>query len=285
MGSPESRAARATIARAYAAPTAGLQQRLRANLGRSFGGMGRLAPLDLLSCEFIKWINRSASMARALSQRLQGDVLTVQPYRDEQSRRRGAGRSFLLEVVDESVSTTLMAALPLLDRLLAEKVAAVRERQLEEMVDFLAARMLSPSPIDLEMAQRLAKRHARLLNEFGWFTAEELADANRSQAGNRTALADNWRKRRQIFAVPHPDKTARERDIYPAFQFEGGKPIKAVQRVLEVFGERKSPWKLALWFASNNGRLPGSARPVDLLQSNPEAVVEAARHDTAEAAA
>jgi len=39
----------------------------------------------------------------------------------------------------------------------------------------------------------------------------------------------------QVFAVPHPNKGARERDVYPAFQFEDGKPIKAVQGVLEAF--------------------------------------------------
>ena len=141
--------------------------------------------------------------------------------------------------------------------------------------------MLVPSAVDLEMAQRLAVRHARILNEFGYFTAEQLADANRSQATIRSALADNWRKRRQVFAVPHPDRSARDRDVYPAFQSEDHKPIKAVAAVLEAFGERKSPWKLALWFTSNNGWLQGSKRPVDLLESNPDAVIEAARRDAA----
>jgi hypothetical protein len=153
------------------------------------------------------------------------------------------------------------------------------------MVDFLVARMLAPSATDLEMAQRLASRRARMLNEFGYFTAEQLAHANGSQASNRAALADNWRKRRQVFAVPHPDKTARERDIYPAFQFEDGKPIKAVQEVIEAFGGRKAPWKLALWFTSNNGLLPGSARPVDLLASDPQTVIAAARQDAQGSAA
>jgi hypothetical protein len=96
---------------------------------------------------------------------------------------------------------------------------------------------------------------------------------------------DNWRKRRQVFAVPHPDKSARERDVYPAFQFEDHKPIKAVQAVLEAFGDRRAPWKLALWFTSNNGWLPGSARPVDLLASDPQAVIEAAQRDAQEVAA
>lgn len=221
-------------------------------------------------------------MGKAASLPLQGDVFTVQPYRE---RRQRGGRAFVLEVADEAASNTLLASLPLLDRLLAEKIAAVRERRMEEMVDFMAARMLAPSAVELEMAQRLAHRHARVLNEFGFFTAEQLADANGSQAANRAALADNWRKRRQVFAVPHPDKAARERDIYPAFQFEGGKPIKAMQEVLEAFGERKAPWKLALWFTSNNGSLPDSARPVDLLATDPQAVAQAARRDAEGSAA
>lgn len=74
----------------------------------------------------------------------------------------------------------------------------------------LLQRTFAPSFVEVEMAQRLARRHAGILNEFGYFTAGQLADANGSQASNRAALADNWRKRRQVFAVPHPDKTARE---------------------------------------------------------------------------
>lgn len=216
---------------------------------------------------------------------LQGDVLTVQAYSGKGKGRVGGARAFVLEVATEAASNTLLASLPLLDRLLSEKLVTVRERQMAEMVDFMAARMLSPSAVDLEMAQRLARRHARVLNEFGYFSAEQLAEMNGSRASNRSALADNWRKRRQVFAVPHPGHAARERDVYPAFQFEDGKPIKAVQAVLEAFDGRKSPWKLALWFASSNGALPDSARPVDLLRSNPRAVIAAARHDAQEAAA
>lgn len=224
-------------------------------------------------------------MVKAASHLLQGEVFTVQPYHSDRGHGPRAGRAFVLEVADEAALSTLLASLPLLDRLLGEKIAAVRERRMEEMVDFMAARMLAPSVVELEMAQRLAHRHARILNEFGYFSAEQLADANGSQASNRAALADNWRKRHQVFAVSHPDKTARERDVYPAFQFEDGKPIKAVQQVLEAFGGHKAAWKLALWFTSNNGWLTGSARPVDLLDSDPQSVVAAARRDAEGSAA
>jgi len=216
----------------------------------------------------------------------QGHTLTVQPWRGDGGRRRGGGHAFRLEVATEAASNTLLASLPLLERLLSEKIAAVRKRRMEEMVDFMAARMVAPSAAETEMAQRLAARHARVLNEFGYFSAEQLAEANQSQAGNRSALADNWRKRRQVFAVPHPNRAARERDVFPAFQFaENGRPLKAVQAVIEAFGQRKAPWKLALWFTSNNGALPGSARPVDLLASAPQAVIDAARRDAGESAA
>jgi len=224
-------------------------------------------------------------MSKAAAATLEGDVLTVQPYRGDDGRRQDGGQSFVLKVASEAASRTLLASLPLLDRLLSEKVTTVRKRQMEEMIDFMAARMVAPSQAETEMAQRLASRHARVLNEFGYFTAEQLAKMNKSQASNRAALADNWRKRHQVFAVPHPDKAARERDVFPAFQFEDGKPIKAVQAVLEAFGGRKAPWKLALWFTSNNGWLPDSARPVDLLAGDAQAVIEAAHREAEGSAA
>ena len=223
-------------------------------------------------------------MAKAATATLKGDLLSMQPYRDD-LRQGGPGRTFLLEVKDAAASRMLLTSLSLLDRLLVEKMSAVRERHMEEVIDFMTEHMLVPSAVELDMAQRLATRHARVLNEFGHFTAEQLADANRSQSSNRTALADNWRKRRQVFTVPHPDKTARERDVYPAFQFESHKPIKAVHDVLEAFGAHKAPWKLALWFTSNNGWLPDSARPVDLLTTDPQAVIAAAQHDAEGSAA
>jgi hypothetical protein len=214
---------------------------------------------------------------------MHGDILTV--HEEDRPRRTEPGRTFRVEAKDEASSNMLLASLSLLDRLWTEKSAEVRERHMEELVDFLAEQMLKPSNVELDMARRLAERHARILNEFGWYTAEQLADANGSQAANRSALVDNWRKRRQVFAVPHPDRTARDRDVYLGFQFEDHRPVKAVHDVLEVFGDRRSSWKLALWFTSNNGWLPRSVRPVDLLDSDPEAVIAAAQRDAAGSAA
>ena len=142
----------------------------------------------------------------------------------------------------------------------------------------MTEQMPVPDPIEVAMMRRLAARYARVLAEFGFFTAEELASANHSQAASGTAMVDNWRERGRVFAVPHPDKSAHPRDVYSAFQFEKCQPREVVRDVLKVFA-RKDRWKLALWFTSNNGWLPDDARPVDLLKSDPKAVVEAARRD------
>ena len=210
---------------------------------------------------------------------LQGNLLTVEPCDVAASVGVGGGQSFLLNVTDGSNAKVLMASLAMLDSLLGEKVAAVRTRRMEELVDVMAERLVVPSTLDVAMAQRLAARRAAVLNEFGYVTAEQLADANRSQAALRSALADNWRKRRQVFAVPHPDRSVRDREVYPAFQFEDHRPIRAVHGVLEAFAGQKSPWSLALWFTSNNGLLADTARPVDLLRSDPAAVIDAAQRD------
>ena len=196
-----------------------------------------------------------------------------------------SGHSYLIRVQSDAMSKVLEAVVPVLARLLSERTSAVREQKLEALVDFMTDQMVAPSAVDTRMAQRLAERHAQVLTEFGFVTAEQLADANQSRATNRSALADNWKKRRQVFAVRHRDEAGRPREVFPLFQFEDFKPIKAVQGVLEAFGEHKAPWKLALWFTSNNGWLPGQARPVDLLATAPDAVVDAARRDAAEPAA
>lgn len=209
---------------------------------------------------------------------MQGDLLTVQAY-EKAPEHKAQGRTFVVQVASDAASSTLLASLPVLDRILTEKVAAVRKRKLAEMVDFMATRMLQPSAVETRMAQRLAERHARVLDEFGFYSAEELAKLGGSNAKNRAALADNWRRRGQVFAVPHPDQATHAGDVFPAFQFKEGKPIKGVQQVLEAFSGRKTQWKLALWFTSNNGLLPESARPVDLLVTDPNAVAQAARED------
>ncbi len=191
-------------------------------------------------------------------------------------------RTTSFEIHDQAAEMVLASVLA---SLVQEHTVKVRSRKTEELIEIITGNLVAPSNVDVSMAHRLAARRARLLKEFGWTTAEELAAANGSQAANRHALADNWKKRRLVFSVPHRDAKKGQHEVFPLFQFEDHRPIKAVREIIEAFGERKSPWKLALWFTSNNGWLPNQARPVDLLTSSPKDVIEAARRDAGGSAA
>lgn len=91
------------------------------------------------------------------------------------------------------------------------------------------------------------------------------------------ASLEYWQREGKIFTVVD-QKTA----YAPEFQFdEKGCPRPAVARVIQVLGGKTSGWGLALWFAAASGWLDGR-RPVDLLASAPEKVVEAAEREAEE---
>jgi hypothetical protein len=190
-----------------------------------------------------------------------------------------AKHEYLIGVSDEQASRVLENVLPFLGQLLSEKTAEVRDKLLEELVEFMAGKLVKPSDADTQMAQRLAARRARILNEFGFITAEALAEKNHSKSTNRCALTDNWKKRRQVFSVSHRDASGKTQDVFPLFQFDDCKPIRAIQAVLEVFAGKRTPWKIAFWFTASNGWLPDQARPIDLLESNLGEVVKAAERE------
>ena len=96
-------------------------------------------------------------MSKTASAALPGDLLSLQPYGSGRAGAKAGARRFLLEVGDEAASKVLVASLPMLERLLLEKSAEVRERRLGEMVDFMTGQMLTPSAVDVEMAQRLGR--------------------------------------------------------------------------------------------------------------------------------
>lgn len=122
-----------------------------------------------------------------------------------------------------------------------------------------------------KMDRKLADRRNAILSEFGWATATDFESQCRK-----------WEKQHRIFAVADPCSQLVGSVVYPLFQFADGKPLKVVKKVIEAFGPQKDRWKLALWFASNNGWLPNQARPVDMLTRRPMAVVAAAKRDAFE---
>jgi hypothetical protein len=146
----------------------------------------------------------------------------------------------------------------------------------EELIETLVPRTAVPSAVTVLQARRNAEAREALLQEFGGLTSADVAELAGSQAKNRAALANRWKQEGRIFSVPR-----HELRLFPGFQFdEQGRPKQVIAAVIGELGSRLTPWELALWFAKASGRL-GGRRPVDLLDDEPRAVIEAATREAA----
>lgn len=143
----------------------------------------------------------------------------------------------------------------------------------ERLVHMLSPEIDIPSSSLLEEARQQAVLRARLLQDFGGLSATDLAEVRGSTAGDRTQLAQRWRRERKIFAVTYRGDT-----WFLGFQFgKDGSPLPVIGGVLRHIGEWDG-WDIAAWFVRPNGFLDRQ-RPVDVLSAVPDAIVEAAHAD------
>jgi hypothetical protein len=144
---------------------------------------------------------------------------------------------------------------------------------LDRMTQAMTPEIPVPSPAVVLQARRNAEARTELFTEFGALTASQVAELSGSEAKNRSALAGRWRREGKLVAVEHHGTV-----YYPAFQFDqDGKPRPVVESVLEQLHDpQMTSWQQTLWFTTANGWLDGR-RPVDLLVSEPSAVIAAAR--------
>jgi hypothetical protein len=145
------------------------------------------------------------------------------------------------------------------------------------LIEAMLSSLPVPSKVAVLQAWRNAEARASLVREFGALTGHQVADLAGSRAVNRAALASRWKSNGRIFSVDFRGTT-----LYPAFQFDHkGQPRPVIARIVRVLGCRGSEWQLALWLTSSVGWLNGQ-RPVDLLETDPEAVAEAADREAEE---
>lgn len=147
-----------------------------------------------------------------------------------------------------------------------------------ERMDRLAAMLTPdtiPQPVELLQARRNAAMRRDMLAQYGYYTAEDLADLHGSRAQNRHATATRWNREGRIFGVPLGART-----VFPAFQIDAdGAPYLIVAEVLDALPrEAMSPWAVGLWWYADNAWLPGEAGPAELIGGPEEdRIVEAAR--------
>ena len=163
--------------------------------------------------------------------------------------------------------------------LLQEHLAARQTTELERLIGILEIAMPALSvrqhPAVVEQACRNVEFRAEFLKRYDALDAGQVDGRLGSKADDTADSAQAWWNDGKIFGVERQGRV-----LYPAFQFGGdGRPKPVVADVLRALGQR-GPWQIASWFATPNGWLSGDRRPVDVMDTDPAAVVNAAREVT-----
>jgi hypothetical protein len=221
------------------------------------------------------WSKRSSGSIEAVTSRFVETALDPQTRRTaQQDIGPRPNVSVCLTFAGSVGSSTTVEPIRDLDVILIYRGGEQRAGQdLDRLTEVMTPDIPVASPAVVLQARRNAEARAALLLEFGALTASQVAELSGSEAKNRSALAGRWRREGRLVAVEHHGTL-----YYPAFQFdEDGKPRPVVESVLGHLDDpRMTSWQQALWFTTANGWLD-ARRPVDLLESEPEAVVAAAR--------
>jgi hypothetical protein len=154
----------------------------------------------------------------------------------------------------------------------------IRERQQERLARVVEALLpdIAPSGPALAQAKMMVEAKRSILDGGDYIPASEIAKLAGYSEINPSAQPNKWKRDGAIFAVQHNGI-----DYFPLFALDSDanyKPYPTLKEVLSVFQGSKSGWSLAFWFAGLNSFLE-DRRPQDLLATEPERVVAAARDE------
>lgn len=160
-------------------------------------------------------------------------------------------------------------------RMAPDLIEQREEAKIEQVINALLPEMAMPEAAIEEARMELEARR-EILTSGDFLRAAEVSRMAGLTAANKSAGPNRWKREGLIFAIQNNGD-----DYFPRYALdpiENYRPRKAVAEVLRIFGDTKSSWGIAFWFASLNSYLHDRA-PKDLLARAPERVVAAARHE------
>ena len=188
---------------------------------------------------------------------------------------KGTKDVLLVSSDDAEILQSIQAFVVLLQKHLAARQTTELERLIEILEVAMPALSVRQHPAVVEQACRNVEFRAEFLKRYDALDAEQVDERSGSKADDTAELAHAWRNDGKIFGVERQGRV-----LYPAFQFGGdGRPKPVVADILQAIGKR-GPWQIASWFDTPNGWLSGDRRPVDVMDTDPDAVVNAAREVT-----
>ena len=146
---------------------------------------------------------------------------------------------------------------------------------MEEMVGALLPKdVLSKAAV--VQARMMADTKSKILQSGDSLPAGEIAKLARYGEKNPGAQANRWKKDGAIFAIRR--KGADYFPLYALNPDEKYHPYKSIAEILRIFGNSKTGWGTAFWFAGLNSFLD-ARRPQDLLAGDPALVIAAAKDE------
>jgi len=143
--------------------------------------------------------------------------------------------------------------------------------------DMLIAALLPSIPAStVKQAGMEARARAAVLSSSEWLSAKDIAERAGLSTANASSTPWKWKQDGSIFAI-----SSEGRDLYPLYGLDPDsdfRPLKSLKLITGVFKGHKEGWGMAHWFASVNSFL-GGKRPMDLIKSDPDRVLDAAKDE------
>jgi len=133
--------------------------------------------------------------------------------------------------------------------------------------------------LEKETRMTLDELRSQLIGEYPSVRSDQREAGQRLETDLKLESARQLERQGLIFSVSYQGT-----DYFPLFQFcqDTGKPMEIIKELIEIFELGKSnSWELFIWLVCPTGLL-GGIKPVELMQSEPERVLKAARCERAD---
>jgi hypothetical protein len=189
--------------------------------------------------------------------------------------RYSARRALAITLPDDEQSAVFEDVVRKVTEFLPHIVRQRQKESLEKIVGALLPEIVIPNAA-LIQARMMMDAKSKILQGGDFVSAIEIAKLAGYSEKNPSAQPNKWKKDGTIFAIQHKGV-----DYFPLYALdpdENYRPYKAVSEVLRVFGDTKTGWGTAFWFAGLNSFLD-DRRPQDLLAEDPDLVIAAAKDE------
>ncbi len=189
--------------------------------------------------------------------------------------RSTAPRALAVTFANDEQSAVLVDLVRKVTEFLPQIVLRRQQDTVEKIVGALLPDVAISDAV-LAQARMMVDAKSTILRSGDFLPAGEIAKLAGYSSKNPSAQPNKWKKDGVIFAIQHKGN-----DYFPLYALnpdENYRPYKAIAEILRIFGETRSGWGIAFWFAGLNSFLD-DRRPQDLLASHPDLVIAAAEDE------